>query len=881
MQSFARIEVLFSTLIDLSSEKRMAFIDAECGGDSELHRELVSLLRSHEATRGVLDSPPQLPGIDIEQELLASGTELGPWRIGALIGRGGAGDVYSAMRGDGAFEQKVAIKVLRREASTEVARFRSERQILAQLDHPGMSRLLDGGVCPDGRLYTVMEFVDGVPLTQYCKESHLTLRDRLRLFTQVCEVVAYAHRSLIVHRDLKPANIVVEKAGRARLLDFGIAKLLETEDGAVVRGEVNEPMTPDYAAPEQLTGQAVTTATDVYSLGIILFELLTDRRPWVSADFTAIRTASRVTNEIAPAPSVLAAQSSATAFPAKQLRGDLDAIVGMCLQRSQNARYETVTALQADIEHFLRGEPVRANPISSARRTFKFVARHRLFSAAAAAALTAILSAAAIAVWQAQEARRERDGSQALAERNRAVSEFLRVVVTGAPRAGRAISVDQLLERSKSFAERAFAHNPEHQAAALLMLASNFQELGNVEKARPLIERARELARNSRDPSLDADLKCQHAMLLSRTGEIDTARSLVDDALDNESLASQSIAGCLHVLASMARYAGDGASTLVYARRAVQKLRESNFQSPILEAQLLGNIAAGLNLTGATDEADRQYAAVVSRFEQLGLERSPQALMEQNDWAIVSRNAGNEWRALEIYNRLLQYELDDDPSSAPSALIQANRATTLEMVGRYTEALSAYKQALAAAERAQNAVPAAHALLGLARTSSSLGQLDEAERYLADATKLESGVTTAGSSTGVAIRLEAAQIALARGRTDEAFAIFAEIISQNRLGYRAVALRGRARIHLDRGNIEAARQDAQQSLAIAKSLQKNQKFSSRTGNAWLMLGRVLQRENKTEEARAAYRNAVINLENTVDPLFPALVEAKRLVQTLQ
>ena len=336
----------------------------------------------------------------------------------------------------------------------------------------------------------------------------------------------------------------------------------------------------------------------------------------------------------------------------------------------------------------------------------------------------------------------------------------------------------------------------------------------------------------------------------------------------------------MHTLALMAQYAGDGNGVVQHASAALERWQAGAFRSPILEAKLLGSIAAGYNLKGETEAADAQYAKAMAKLEQLGLERSPEAVTLINNWGIVARSMGDERRALELYDRLLQIEATDNPNSPPSPLVQANRATTLEMLGRRAEAQSAYESALSAALKVKNESSAAHSLLGLARIANGSGDLAAAERYLARAADYEKRVTATGSSVAVAIELEAANIALARGQRDRARAAFSRIINeQSRPGYRVAALRGRAQLFLDEGNLAAAHRDAEQALEIAQSLQKAGRYSVRIGNAWLMLGRVLEAESKRDESQAAFRNAVDHLSNTVDPAHPSLIAAQEFTRT--
>ena len=257
-QRWQRLESLFEAALAQPRAKRDAFCTHECGGDRELLAELRSLLRAHDTQGGPLDSPPSLTRRGDGFVVLPPGTRVGVWRLGELIGRGGAGEVYEATRADGNFEQRVALKLLQREAAREFARFQVERQILARLEHPGIARLLDGGLSDEGRPYAVVEYVEGETLTEHCRSRRADLGYRLALFMQVCEVVAYAHRNLVVHRDLKPANILVTPEGRVKLLDFGVAKRLDQPgwDG----DQTQAPLTPNYAAPEQLTGQPVSSS---------------------------------------------------------------------------------------------------------------------------------------------------------------------------------------------------------------------------------------------------------------------------------------------------------------------------------------------------------------------------------------------------------------------------------------------------------------------------------------------------------------------------------------------------------------------------------------------------------------------------------------------
>src|SRR6185437_684260 len=267
--------------------------------EPELRMELESLLRSAAAMGGFLSEPAQPPQQEASSDTAASGLRLGPWQLGQRIGSGGMGEVFEARRDDGTFEQRAAIKLLHVGSVGQHERFDAERQILARLEHPGISRLLDGGVA-DGRPWMAMEFVEGAAITTYCLQTRASLAERLRLFEQVCDAVAYAHRHLVVHRDLKPANILVDADGRVRLLDFGIAKLLD-QDAAVLTHTASVLLTPAYSAPEQISGGAITTAADVYALGLLLFELLAGCRPWPDTGSSLAQTVRAILDKPVPA----------------------------------------------------------------------------------------------------------------------------------------------------------------------------------------------------------------------------------------------------------------------------------------------------------------------------------------------------------------------------------------------------------------------------------------------------------------------------------------------------------------------------------------------------------------------------------------------------
>jgi eukaryotic-like serine/threonine-protein kinase len=432
-----RVQEVLAEAAELEGSSRSAFLDETCRGDPELRKEVESLLSSLEsASVGFLESP----AIDAVRELslatpgpaspsLARGTRLGPYEILALLGSGGMGHVYLAARADEQYQKRVAIKVVKRGTDTDfvLRQFRQERQILAGLDHPNIARLFDGGNTDEGLPYFVMEYVEGEPITVFCERHGLGVRERLRLFRTVCGAVQFAHQNLVVHRDLKPGNIFVTNDGSSKLLDFGIAKLLNPELSAQTIDMTAANLrlfTPDYASPEQIRGERITTASDVYSLGALLYELLTGRHPYRVKSRTAEAISKAVLEDDPEKPSMAvtrARQGEATAEaplrsePQKLRRlliGDLDTIVLKAMRKEPHRRYTSAEQLSEDIRRYLEELPVAARKDTVSYRAGKFLRRHKATAAAAALVFLSLIGGIVATSWQARVARREHDRAE-------------------------------------------------------------------------------------------------------------------------------------------------------------------------------------------------------------------------------------------------------------------------------------------------------------------------------------------------------------------------------------------------------------------------------------------------------------------------------------
>ncbi|MDQ6622616.1 MAG: protein kinase [Verrucomicrobiota bacterium] len=407
-----RLAEIVEAALELAPEERVAFVEGTCGAEPELRAEVDSLLKFQAQATGFIEVPAyQLAAATLvdEESALSPGQMLGEYKIRSLLGEGGMGEVYLAE--DTALGRTVAIKLVKRGfgRANFLRQFRQEERILAGLTHPHIARLYGGAVTADGLPYFVMEYVEGDPLDTYCALHRLGLRARLEMFCKICSAVSYAHQHLVIHRDLKPANIRVTIEGDPKLLDFGIARLIDEHEGAA--GEtISVPglMTPDYASPEQVRGERMTTASDVYSLGVILYELLSGEKPYRLTSRRAEEISRAITETEPPRPSTAARQQGAELTNRKSLRGDLDNIVLMAMRKEPERRYGSVAQFAGDIGRYLEGRPVVARHDTWTYRSAKFVRRHKVAVAAAALVLASLLGGILTTSWEASRAEKAR-----------------------------------------------------------------------------------------------------------------------------------------------------------------------------------------------------------------------------------------------------------------------------------------------------------------------------------------------------------------------------------------------------------------------------------------------------------------------------------------
>ncbi len=691
------IKALLDEALEVPPAERDEFLAAMAGSDPELVQEVGALLALETQLGSFIERPfVRLGGHGDAADRV--GERLGPYRLAREIGHGGMGTVYLAERADEEYDQRVAVKVLKRGLDTDevVRRFRTERQILAGLDHPNIARLLDGGTTGDGLPYLVMEHVDGRPIDVYCREEGLGLDERLALFLAVCSAVALAHRNLVVHRDLKPSNILVTADGVPKLLDFGIAKLLDPQDAEGMMTVAGwRFLTPEYASPEQVSGAPVTTATDVYSLGVVLYQILADRRPYELAERSVEGLAQVLSAGDPPRPSQVA-----PAPRAASLAGDLDNIVLMALRRDAERRYGTVEQLADDVRRHLDGLPVHAAPDTVRYRVGKFVRRHRWGVATAAAIVSLLLAFGAVSLVLMQQARAEE-------RRTQAVTEFLVEDVFGAadPNEGglgpEASAVD-LVRYSRQSITDSLHGDPALRASMLFALGSVSLKLGDLEAAESMLQEALALRLTdlpSDDPKIGEVKNELAGVHLQRRAEIETAERLTREAL------------------------------------AIQRRHFRPSSPEVLEIET--NLAMILNRAGKTEEADALNQKLIGDWRRIGNREELATVLNNHGSTLHLRS---DYAAAEPLLReavALRREVYRRPNSRLATSLN-NLGSTLDKLGRWEEAEALYTEALAIN---RELFPDGHAqmvnkLNSLATVKQKRGALGEAKALLTEAQEL-------------------------------------------------------------------------------------------------------------------------------------------------
>jgi len=907
-EDWARLSALFDEAIEQPEATRLAWLAALAPPDAALADRLRALLAAHadQAAAERLDRGPLLsmPGTDEPTGLagaLVAGQRIGPWRLVAPLGRGGMATVWRAERADGAYQRAVALKLpLHRLPDRAAAlRFQRECDILARLEHPHIARLYDASLQeagtdpaqPDsGALpWLAIEQVDGQPLDRWCAQQRLPLAQRLALFVQVLQAVQYAHSHLVLHRDLKASNILVTPEGQVKLLDFGIATLMQgTEAADGPGGPAPRAMTPAFAAPEQIDNGPLSTATDLYAAGVVLFDLLTGARPYRGPTQTPAELEHAILHgELSLASQACTAECAATmglGLPAlrQALAGDIDAILALALQREPARRYESAQAFAADLQRYLGRWPVQARPRTPAYVFGRFLARRRGAVAAGSVAVLCVAAGLSVAAWQAHVARQQAARAQAAQAAHEAGTAFMADLLNDALRAGRPISADEWLTRAERMARQSLAGKPDQLAGVLWMVAQRASDWDGQERSRTLVREALALAQH---PDLRDHIGCEDAYAQAQLGELAAGTQRLQALADKATALPTARACALGYLAFMAGQGGRLAEAQELQEGGLAQLDRASSVPEHIRAAATARLALFKSQQGQGPEADRLFARALALMTDAGREHSQVAWAVRNEWSIALSSAGDARRALALGQQNLRWMEDGGPYTGRMLYTARGVGLMALAAGLFEEAAAVFDRSLAQARASGAETPEILRAIECDRVvlATRTGRLDLAAQALARADGVSRRASASDTFYDRGCRLARAEYDIARGAAAEALAGLEAILAEAAASAPPWQWNARllaARAHLTRGDAKAARADAERALAAAKLLQSGRPYSVRTGTAQLWLGAAHAAAGDAAAARGALQQAVQQLQGSVTGTHPWLVDAQARLAAL-
>lgn len=762
-----KVEDLFLETLAQPAEAQLAFLQSACPTDEALRKEVESLLTNYDAADDFLEKPVyRLHALPPDEEApIFEGDTIGPYKIIELLGRGGMGGVYLGLRDDDQFKQFVAIKVIKRGMDTDeiLRRFNQERQILAALDHPNIAHVLDGGMTTQGTPYFVMRYIDGLPLHVYCDEHKLPLRARLHLFLKVCNAVHYAHQNLVVHRDLKPSNILVTTSGEPILVDFGIAKLLNADlmgQSVAMTRTFIRPMTPEYASPEQVRGGTITTASDVYALGVLLYQLLTGHRPYdlksrlpheierIICTEPPVRPSTMVTKAIAvdtnmaSSLSIEEARSTSMDRLKRYLQGDLDTIVLMAMRKEPRRRYASAEQLAQDVQHYLDGLPVLAQPDTLTYRTRKFVQRHR-YGVLTAAGIVLLLMTFGISM-AIQSLRVGQALTRAEAERDKA--EQISTVLTQMfevlhPDEARSTEITgrELLDQGAIHIQQTLPDQPELQASLLTRLGGLYQSLGLYDESETLLQRAlalRQQLYGSQDARIPETLDLLGKTLTER-GSFESAMAHLSASVSyrrlHVSTAPDALAQSLMHLGYLQRKSGAFDEAIATYTEAIGLMEQHHGAPDLRTAQLKIELGYVFREQRAYVTAEHTLLEAIDMLRNLYGEQHTDIAEALYQLAMLYRLSGDFAKAEDRFQQalsMMRAVYGDNHRRVALCLFGYGHLQTARQNYRAAEGL--YRQALAMRETVMGPdhPVTAFSYMHLGRTMLFLNQPTEAERLI-------------------------------------------------------------------------------------------------------------------------------------------------------
>lgn len=753
--SWQQVETIIDQVLELPEEKRQSFIEEQCQDNQELKGEITQLLESIADSEGWLDNPDDFKQdfykelSDEIERLSASrsliGQQIGAYTIRDKIGEGGMGSVFRAERNDGSFKHCVAIKIIRQEQATSknIQRFRREQQILAGLSHPGIARLYDGGITEDGFPYIIMEYVDGRPIDEYCRQQKLSVEQKTELFEAILEAVRYAHENLVVHRDLKPANILVDTSGSIKILDFGISRLIEEDEDHRLTQTTGRLLTPRYAAPEQIRQEKLTTSCDLYALGIIFYNLLTDAFPFDFEGCSHYETEQAILTAEPAKPS----SKAATTGIRNQLKGDLDAIILKSIRKNPEDRYRGITEFLDDLQHYRHNLPVHARRDSTYYRINKFFKRHKKGIAVAAGVVSLLIGLTSFYTWQVAK---ERDQARQQAERAEEITNFLVTILklnNPSQNSGHAITVNDALRRGMDYIGRQ-TMSDFNRATILGTIGSIQINTGDLEAAGSSLEKAMRLVTDSlaRQSGRTLAIGTEYAEWQELTGHNKKAEQIfqLTDSLFQVHGLSQSQNYLKHLLnysdflMEIGRYE-QALDVLSRSRNYFRSAEDERSPGTDLKGDLYNNLGRAYKNMGQNDKALANLERALELKKQIYDADNPKIGKLYHNMGVVYATTGQNEKAMEMAKKA--YSIRTQAFGPDHRLV----GSTLHLMGnvalalkRYDEAFDYIKKSLAI-NRTQHGPQHfryAFAIREYAKALAQTGRYREAEKQIEKATAI-------------------------------------------------------------------------------------------------------------------------------------------------
>jgi eukaryotic-like serine/threonine-protein kinase len=887
--SWAEMAPLLDEVLDLTAQEREPWLTRLEATRPDAARELRRLLEldSKLDAQGFLESGPFAP---LAPAPSLSGQRIGAYTLDSALGEGGMGTVWLAHRSDGRFEGSVAIKLLNVAliGRPSELRFVREGSFLARLQHPNIARLADAGVAENGQPYLVLEYVEGGErIDAHCERMRLDVTARIRLFLDVLAAVAHAHSRLVVHRDLKPPNILVTPAGVVKLLDFGVAALLAAKDETSdLTREIGQPLTPEYAAPEQLTRSTITTATDVYALGLVLFVLLVGQHPRVTeTPKTRVDVLRAALERNMPAPSAVVTDSRVRSA----LRGDLDNIVAKALKRDPDERYPTAASFADDLKRYLAHEPVQARPDSFAYRSRKFLRRNAAVVSISSVVALLLTATAVFAVWQMYESRLQRDNARYEARRAEASSEFMSLVFEEVGPSGTPLSLEQLLDRGVQLLERQNGGDPAVLSRMLVQASRRYQDVGRIEKQLRVLERAVGLAKTANATEVLATALCAGVRSEIERGRLDAARERLQSATAAlakvRSPAIESQVDCMRASAAILLEDNKVPAALEILANARTMLEGAGSTRGLQYTSVLTDFGYIYYRTGRYAEALSMAQVGVEAFERNGRGGTVGMTIVLSNIATTLYQMGEVLAADERFRANLVRETAAH-SGPPRGRSATNRGTLLLRLERFDEAKAVLDSAVSTAREDGNRSSEMFALVTMARLHIRRGDFAAAERTFSELDDqhfaVAPDVVRDSQRMVAAARIE---LELARGNISAARAQADALLSsidypQKRdVPLLKILLPTLARLALTEGDPARAQTYAADALGIARTVARPGGHSADVGEASLLLCKARLLAGRPV-ARSDIAQAVGDLQASLGPEHSLTREARALQTTL-